>query len=155
MPLVFFFNFFANFLHALIMWLTVWAQLPYNLLLLFFCVLSVFALSLLVLITLLKSSSERDFVPLFRFSLRSHVQQAISSATSLICHLIFLFFPLFGFFFFVVFLFALVSVEYWYYWLLWSVFFVLFCEFPLNCLIVASTQSSILARTQPPSFLDT
>ena len=64
----------VNLQHSLIMWLIVSSLSPYNLHLLFCCVLSLLALIWFVLMALFCAAIRRDLVSLLRFSFLSHVQ---------------------------------------------------------------------------------
>ena len=76
----------AKLLHSLIMWLIVSFLSQHNLHLLFCCVLSLLALTYLVLMALFCAAIRRDSVSLFRFPFLSHVQ-VFSWEISLVCRL--------------------------------------------------------------------
>ena len=69
------YSFGTNFLHSLIMWLTVSSLSPYSLHLLFCCVLSILALIWLVLMALFCAAIRRDSVSLLRFPFLCQVQE--------------------------------------------------------------------------------
>ena len=73
-PCLVLYYFCASLLYSLILWLTVSSLFPYNLHLLFFCVLSIFALRSFVLMAMICAAIERDSVSLLSFSFRRHFQ---------------------------------------------------------------------------------
>ena len=68
------YSFYANLLHSLIMWLMVSSLSPHSLHLLFCWVLSILALTWLVLTALFCAAIKRDSVSLLKFPFLSHVQ---------------------------------------------------------------------------------
>ena len=74
----------TNLLHSLIMWLIVSFLSPHNLHLLFCCVFSVLAWTLLILMVLFCVTIKRDSVSLLRFPFLSHVQ-VFSCEISFVC----------------------------------------------------------------------
>ena len=72
--------------HSLIKWLIILSPSPHNQHLLFCCVLSIFALTYLVLMALLWADNKRDPVSLLRFPFLCHVQ-VFSCEISLVCRL--------------------------------------------------------------------
>ena len=77
---------YTNKLPSRIMRLIVWSLSPHNLHLLFCCILSIFALTLLVLMVLFCAAIRRDSVSLLWFSFLSHVQVFLCEI-SVVCRL--------------------------------------------------------------------
>ena len=136
------------------MWLIVSSLSPHNLQLLFCCVLSIFALTYLILMALFCVAIRRDSVSLLRFPFLSHLQ-VLSYEILFVCRLkypyrcfssyfcLLVIVVLFIIVLFVLFLVAVIRLS------------MLFLMLSLSRRIDASTLFSMLASSLPPFFLDT
>ena len=92
----------ANLLHSLIIRLIISSLSPYNLLLIFCCVLSIFTFILLALIALFCAAIRRDSFSFEGFSFRCYIQ-VFSCAISPVCFLKYPYICCFSYFCFLVF----------------------------------------------------